>query len=360
MLTNGNKELQLKVSLKLHRCNESLSKLCYKNCFIICGGGTKGIYSIGVLKYLFDASSECPFRLNNIDIFAGTSVGSYLATALSLGFNKDDILSLTESLDLDKLLKDKYTYLRCFARLFYSYYFFDDTGRRDIVKSIMEKKSTQIKQHLGSDIDHVDLTFGHLKKLIEKYPKIYKDLLINTVDISNGEELFLTTLDDKFCNIKIFDALLASSAIPFIFAPLKLYMDDEGNYRYSSELDQSKKYTDHYLVDGGICNNTPLNYFLLNPKICANCDLWLLKFTTEISYYPITNLYSLIKCVIYYVLSRKNDIDLDLIQKQYSLNIINLKLNVGTFDIYSKEEISMIIDNIYLKCLDRELSFEKA
>ena len=64
---------------------EEINKLCInpnKNTLVLCGGGMKGIYILGGLKYLEEHK-----LLTHINTYAGTSFGGMLAFYLSIGYS---------------------------------------------------------------------------------------------------------------------------------------------------------------------------------------------------------------------------------------------------------------------------------
>lgn len=349
-----NNNENLKIELKVKANNGRL--VANKNAFFIEGGGTKGIYAIGILKYLFD-ENPC-IDLNNVDIFGGTSVGSYLATALSIGYQKEDIIGLSKIINLSELIDSKYMFMVTLYRFTTSGYLYNDEGRQDIVQKILNYRINTIKEHLdlpaNSNFNGKDLTFGHLKKLMEKHPTIYKHLLINAVDISRNQQIFMSTLDNKWDNIKIYDAMLASSSIPFIFKGVTLnYQPDDDMYTYT----QTHNSTINNLVDGGVSTNNPLDYFLLNNDQFIDYNLWLIKFTNHPKYVKIDGTITLLKQLAEYLISGKNDVKMDLVEEHYKINCINLHSCAGTLDIYTPDEVQKIIENVYEKCVSGKLYF---
>lgn len=327
------------------------------NGFFIGGGGTKGIYALGVLKYLFEKNPY--IDLNTAKIIGGTSVGSYFAAALSLGTKKDDVIEISKKINLDNLIDNKYLFFVTACRFLSYGYLYSNDGRIEIIKTILDHKFDVIKSHLNLSNDKsfqsTDLTFGQLKKLIDQYPNIYKHLVINTVDISRSTQLFMTTLDDKCDNIKIFTALMASSSIPYIFKPVTMYYDSHNDIYNNDEIVGS---TINTLVDGGVCTNNPLDYFLLHDKKFKDYKLWLLKFSCTPDYVRIGNDKTLIEQLIEYLLSGKNDIKATMIEREYFISIINLHVTAGTLDIYTQKQIQNIFNEIYEECKKGILRFD--
>lgn len=323
-----------------------------RNAFFIEGGGTRGVYAIGILKYLFETNPY--FKLDSVDIFGGTSVGSFLATALSLGYQRDDITELVKLINIGDLVDSKYMFIKTAYRFLSKGHLYNDAGRQEIVSKILNYKIDIIKTHLGlTDLVGTDITFGHLKTLIQNHPHIYNHLLINAVDISRSKQIFMTSLDDKFDHIKIFDAILASSAIPFVFKPVTLHYDScADRYNYDGIG------TSDCLIDGGVSTGNPLDYFLLNTNQYINYNLWLLKFTSEPAYTEIDSVKTLLQQTMEYLVSGKNDIKMDLVSDKFCINTINLHSQAGTLDIYTQEEMQIIIDDIYNQCVAGKLHFD--
>lgn len=368
--------LKFNINFKV-RENSNVRQGDNKNAFFIEGGGTKGVYAIGILKYLFENNPY--FNINDVELFGGTSVGSYLAAALSIGYDKNDIESIVKIIDIGSLIDSKYMFMVTLYRFTTQGYLYDDTGRESIVKEIINHKLDDINHNLGftgsNKLNANNLRFSHLRLLIKNFPHIYKHLLVNTIDINRGKEIIITTLEEKWDNIKLLDALLASSAIPFIFKPTTLYHNPTTNtYSYDkvedslpsftlSPNEQVKvgdclpSFTTNILVDGGTCMNNPLDYFLLNEEKYSNYNLWLLKFTSQPEYVNINGTFSLLKQLVDYLVSGKNNIKMELIHENYNISTINLHSNAGTLDIYTQDQIKQIIDDIYNQCLDNKLFF---
>lgn len=352
----------IKVSIKKHNKNKQIidginSRTIdidntYKDAILIEGGGTKGIYAIGILKYLF---GENPYlRINSVSLFGGTSVGSYIALMLSIGYNLDDLQKIATEIDPSTLFDKPYMLWKTIYRFLFYGYMYDPSKREDIIKTILSKKIDILSDDLGKNITVDKLTFGDLKILIKSFPNKYKDLLVNTVDLSRGHQLFITTLEDKWNDIKIIDALMASSAIPIFFKPVQLFYNEyEDVYGYNNSNSKC------YLVDGATSTNNPTDYVLLNAPYFLNYNIWLIKFTCDISYYQINTRLDLLSQLTSYLVSGKNDVKTNIIHEYFMINTINLKLSVGTLDIYKMDEINKIIDDIYDKCIQGDISFNK-
>lgn len=319
-----------------------------KNCFLIDGGGTKGIYALGVFKYLFE---DNPYlNLNDIKLFGGTSVGSYLAAALSFGCKRDDILELSKQIDLSNLTDGKYLFFLTIYRFLTHGYMYGYDGRKNIIKQILDFKLKTIKEHLNIPVKQIftyeDLTFKHLRNLVLTHPEIYKHLLINTVDLSRGKQIFMTSMEEKWDDIKIVDGLMASSSIPYVFELIKMYYDPiNDKYGY----DNSSDYTLNTFADGGTSTNNPYEYLLVNDNF-ADYNIWMLKFIKQPKYIKIDGATTLFNELLEFWICGKNHIAMEILDEKYDVNVINLHLTAGTLDIYTQEQIQNIIDKIYHEC----------
>ena len=69
---------------------------------VLAGGGAKGAAHIGVLKYMEEAGIP-------IDYIAGTSMGSIVGGMYALGYSPDEILDIINSVDWNRLIRQKKT-----------------------------------------------------------------------------------------------------------------------------------------------------------------------------------------------------------------------------------------------------------
>lgn len=337
----------LNIQINNNNCNISGN-----NALFIEGGGTKGVSAIGVLQCLMTYNNF--FNIQNVKIFGGTSVGSYLALALALGYTPDDFNNFVDNLKLEKLIDPPYLFIFSVSRLLYYNYLYNDYGRIEIIKLIIKIKFDDIVKDLiesgiilNANFSPELLTFGDLIKLKNYKPNIYKDLIINTVDISRNEQIFMTTLEpDLWSDIKIMDALLASSAIPFVFKSQEFYYDISNNKYTKNKSENCLSCT---FIDGGVSTNNPLDYFLINRELYKDYNLFLIKFSVEKSYIFINNLFSLTSRLLEYLITGKNDIKTDMIEKEHCVNSIIIELTSGTLDIYTKNEIQNIIKSCFSK-----------
>jgi NTE family protein len=161
---------------------------------VLGGGGARGLAHIGVLKVLTRAGIK-------FDCICGTSIGGVIGACFASGMSpevmEEKALSFSQ---LKELIK-----------------FIDLTPPR---RGLLE--GNKIKNFLFNLIDE-NMSFEQLR-----YP-----FFINAVDLILAKEVV-------FCKGPIYPAILATIAVPGIFAPV--------------ELDQFS------LVDGGVLNNLPVNH----------------------------------------------------------------------------------------------------
>lgn len=175
---------------------------------IFSGGGLKGWAYIGTLRAL-----EEYVKLNDIKTVSGTSIGSVFGLFYVIGIKWEFLLDLFMNLDFKSMIDI-------------------DIDNILVNQSVMKgNKYKKIIQEIMSTKIDPNLTFMDL----HKYSKILYS--VTSLNISNCKvEYFnyLTTPD-----VKVIDAILASSSLPFLFPAYKI--------------------KDKYYYDGGICNNCPTN-----------------------------------------------------------------------------------------------------
>jgi predicted acylesterase/phospholipase RssA len=363
-------------SVKFTKQVKSANKLV----FLIEGGGTKGIYAIGVIKYLLEDKNTY-LKMSDVSIFGGTSVGSYIATALALGFNEDDVDNLSENIDTTRLIDTGYWQILSIYRLSTYGYLYGDAGRLELIKMILDRKFIDIKRDLH-EIDpeinlnlSTELTFGHLQMLNKFKPNIYKHLLINAIDMSREVQIFFTSLNSKSNNITLANAMLASSSIPLVYKTVDMFYNLESD-SYSQILQPSQtQATINSLVDGGLDN--PSDYFLFEENNMTDYTIYNLKFNPQPSYLRIDSTFVLLHRIMDYLLggvsefhkeqnSHRNTSFLEVstcknsetkTKEKCKLNTIDISCKAGTFDMYTKVQVKEIIQKIYLECLQGEIDF---
>jgi NTE family protein len=176
-------------------------KLTYKNksILVISGGGTKGLAALGALKALDDLE-----LLNNINEFAGVSIGSLICSLLNINYKTYEIYEIFSQLDFNKMKNID------FPSLFTK--FGVDNG--DILKLILHKLFN------GKNIP-TDVTFKQLFELTNK------KLIIVATCINTKTPFYMSV--DSTPNLSVITSICMSCAVPFYFVPIeyegKLYID---------------------------------------------------------------------------------------------------------------------------------------
>jgi len=170
-----------------------------KRALILCGGGSRGAFQAGVLKYL-DEKGWCP------DLICGASVGAINAVAIGSGMTPDMIATLWKRFDRRKI------YRISFARHLRSFF------NNDACQPLMDTSP--------------------LKKMLVKYIDINKlrqssiEIVINAVHLPTSRLKYFTQHQIDISHI------MAASAIP-VFFPWQ-FIDGEPYW------------------DGGMIENTPI------------------------------------------------------------------------------------------------------
>ena len=147
----------------------------------------------------------------NIEVVAGTSIGSVFGLFYILGVKWDYLLDFIMTLNFKDLMDI-------------------DMDNILVNQSILTgvKYLGIVREIMSTKIDP-DITFAELYK----YSKV--KYTVNALNISTSANKYFNYLLTP--DIKILDAIMASSSLPFIFPPFKI----NGEYYY----------------DGGMCNNCP-------------------------------------------------------------------------------------------------------
>jgi NTE family protein len=158
------------------------------------GGGARGLAHIGVLKVLEEAEIS-------IDFISGTSMGAIIGACIARGMHAAEIEAVTV----------KFSNVRQLIRMV-------DLagGRRGLLAG-----------------NHVRSFLGEVIGAETKFDQLKIPLSVCSVDIDQGDE-------KVFTEGNILDAVMASIAVPGIFAPQVV--------------------NDHQLVDGGVINNLPVDH----------------------------------------------------------------------------------------------------
>jgi NTE family protein len=185
---------------------------------VFSSGGIKGICFIGALIEL-----EKLDLLKNITHFAGTSVGSIIATLIAIGYTPKETkrIMLGEKIDFDKIadtsnyIVDIYHFINQYGMAYGDY--------------LYQAMGDVIKQKTGNE----DYTFGDLYR-----DKGY-NLVITAVNLNRKKLVYF--YHETYPDLPIRVAIRMSTSVPFLYIP----------YIYNNE----------YYVDGGTLNTYLIEVF---------------------------------------------------------------------------------------------------
>jgi hypothetical protein len=166
---------------------------------IICGGSYKGLIFLGVMHYLYKSN-----KLKNIDRFYGCSIGSVIGVFILMKVEPIEIYNQLMNISFSQYTKmDVNLLLNEFTLVGLSFFNF--------WRSIFVKYENE------------DIT-------IEEFNKKYEcNVNIASTCINTRQTVIFNESD--YPNFKIFDAIIASCSIPFVFPPHKIddlyYVDGE-------------------------------------------------------------------------------------------------------------------------------------
>lgn len=187
------------------------SEFMYKN-LVLSGGGVKGISLIGALKYLDENN-----LLNQIKVFAGSSVGVFISALYIIGYSIDEMYKFTMSLDLS-----------CFKTEFSLSNFLSEFGFENgnsiefIIQKLIENK-----------IGNKDIT------LQELFEKTKKKLIIAVTCINTNRVEYLDYTNNP--SLPLWIAVRMTTSIPIFYKPVV--------------------YNNKIYVDGGLIDNFPIQLF---------------------------------------------------------------------------------------------------
>ncbi len=188
---------------------------------VLSGGGAKGFVHIGVLKVLEQEGIP-------IDIIVGTSIGSLVGGVYAVGYTADEIEAICKKQNWQQLLLDDLPryYLSRIDRVIQQRYLF--------ALRVNEKKKITIPQGVirGQNVLNLLCSLAGNVPYNMDFNKLPVSFACVATDLETGKEIdmrngFLPT------------AMFASMAVPGVFQ----YINRDG----------------HYLVDGGVVNNFPVD-----------------------------------------------------------------------------------------------------
>ena len=229
-LTNSNNELQKEINSLQKEIKhlksihfEKFDKETTKNInthitnIVFEGGGIKGLAYCGAIIRLNELG-----LINNLNKYAGSSVGAISATLLAIGYTPEELLKIIKDTDFNNFMDDKFGYIRDFYNLMNDYGYCKGDYIYDWIGKLIQKKT-------GTP----NYTFGQLfssKKI---------QLVITGTNLTTLKTVYYSHCSHE--NMKIRDAVRISMSIPFLFRPIE--------------------WNNETLVDGGVIDNYPLHVF---------------------------------------------------------------------------------------------------
>jgi len=183
-----------------------------KKYVVMSGGGIKGISFIGALKAL-----ENYKILNDIETFAGTSVGALIIVFYIIGYNIDEIFEFIKYFDVTKMssIDSLNTIISSFG--------FDDGKKIDIILT----KIFQCKNI------NPNITFQELFVLTKK------EIIITSVCINTMDVVYMSYKSHPNMSVRL--AVRMTISIPILFTPIF--------------------FENKFYIDGGCIENYPINLF---------------------------------------------------------------------------------------------------
>jgi len=159
------------------------------------GGGARGIAHIGILKALIEVGIKP-------DIISGSSAGAIIGALYAYGYSPEEMFKIVQDTKLFRILRPAFTW----------------TGLLTLEK-----------------------TYDFFKSFIptDSFKSLKIPLYICATDVKKGQSTF-------FSSGSLIRSVMASSAIPVIFAPVEI--------------------NEKFYIDGGITNNLPVE------PLVGNCD----------------------------------------------------------------------------------------
>lgn len=254
-----------------------------KKILVLNGGGIKGIAHIGALYAL----QELNF-LNNLETFAGTSIGGIILSLYLVGYSPAELLHFSKHFDFEKLKNISITNISSFG--------LDNGSRMDhILKKLIQKKN--VSQNIT---------------LKELYEKTKKKLILTSVCLNSKELCYLSY--ETHPDLELYIAMRMTSAIPFLYTPIL--------------------YNGKFYIDGGIIDNYPIHPFqhdldkTIGIFINENKDV--IELVNDIETYIIHLLKCFMEGMNYHIL-KKYEKHTIIINVQ-SINVINYSLTVDLKD----------------------------
>jgi predicted acylesterase/phospholipase RssA len=187
------------------------------------GGGAKGVTYIGALR----ATLQLRAWFGSV---AGASAGAITATLIAAGLTIEELETETSTV-FDHLTVPSIT--AGLGRLRGNFGYLDTEGVRSWLEALLRRQVERFGVQAAGSV-----TFSEL------YAATGIELIVVAADVSRGRQVVFSAFDCP--GTQVADAVLASSSIPFAFAPRELLVPGAGGPRT------------HTVVDGGVWQNFPM------------------------------------------------------------------------------------------------------
>ena len=206
----------------------------YRRALILCGGGISGAYyEVGVLRAI-EEFIDPYMSINDFDLYIGTSAGASVAAFLSQGISAERLYSALLNRDdpyfpisREKVYRfDLFGWLKTLLKL-------KDIRRKhwyaytELIKNIdISEEVSNFINILPSGIFTLEPYEKFLNKIFENlnlsnsFSELKKRLLITANDIDRAERVVFG--EEPYTNVPISKAIIASSAIPVFFKPVRI------------------------------------------------------------------------------------------------------------------------------------------
>ncbi len=195
------------------------------------GAGMRGLAYTGVITEL-----EQQGVLENINKVGGTSAGSIVSLALSLGYTPEEITEIIYSTDFSKFNDAGFIFFSGIRRLKRNYGYYKGDKFVKWLEDIIDEKTC-----------NPDITFQEL------HDAGFKDLYVVATSLNRQQNIVFSY--ETYPNMKIKHAIRASMSVPLYFQAV--FVDKEGNVYTRNEATPEMD----LMVDGGITGNFPIDIF---------------------------------------------------------------------------------------------------
>lgn len=289
----------------------------------ISGGGTKGVFAVGVVLAL-----DYLGLLTNIKGIVGTSIGGLIGTMYILGFTGNEIANYASDTQFSTLLQ-RPDPIRFISR-----------GYICNGKLIKQK----LKELIFEKTQNENITLGEL------YIKTGKHLILTAVCREDSQLALLDHTSDTFSDLPLWRALRMTMSFPYVFKP--------------------EKWKEKHYIDGGCRLNYPITVFPIEKTLGIRIGVRghrssMLPFSVEnpssklSKNHPLTgfiyNLYSMLELLIVVINAISEEAEIQALKGLKFREIDGLIENTSTlsFDVSHEDKVKMIMHGISraIECL---------